>query len=269
MVKDLFTFAGFNEDSQIVWFKIIYSKERGSLSLISDFLEKENVSVLFGHLDNLTQNTGEYSIFTELKKDTDPETLAQKIKDLEIVSEVECGISEYGMIHSVDFPLNVIGVRGVIARALTIVDIMKTLNESVPHAEGLLTLSGLKGGIHAAKYFKSIMPLNDSNFTNMIAELYRGVGWGILEIECDPRTYEGKIIVKDSFIADVYGASDQPVCAFMSGYFAGYLTEYFGKNISVREVSCKATGKKFCEHIISPAPSGGTSQEYQTRGEPQ
>ncbi len=269
MVKDLFTFAGFNEDSQIVWFKIIYSKERGSLSLISDFLEKENVSVLFGHLDNLTQNTGEYSIFTELKKDTDPETLAQKIKDLEIVSEVEWGTSEYGMIHSVDFPLNVIGVRGVIARALTIVDIMKTLNESVPHAEGLLTLSGLKGGIHAAKYFKSIMPLNDSNFANMIAELYRGVGWGILEIECDLKTYEGKIIVKDSFIADVYGASDQPVCAFMSGYFAGYLTEYFGKNISVREVSCKATGKKFCEHIISPAPSGGTSQEYQTRGEPQ
>jgi uncharacterized protein len=269
MVKDLFTFAGFNEDSQIVWFKIIYSKERGSLSLISDFLEKENVSVLFGHLDNLTQNTGEYSIFTELKKDIDPETLAQKIKGLEIVSEVECGVSEYGMIHSVDFPLNVIGVRGVMARALTIVDIMKTLNESVPHAEGLLTLSGLKGGIHAAKYFKSIMPLNDSNFTNMIAELYRGVGWGILEIECDPRTYEGKIIVKDSFIADVYGASDQPVCAFMSGYFAGYLTEYFGKNISVREVSCKATGRKFCEHIISPAPSGGTSQEYQTRGEPQ
>jgi len=267
MVKDLFTFAGFNEDSQIVWFKIIYSKERGSLSLISDFLEKENVSVMFGHLDNLTQNTGEYSVFTELKKDMDPEILAQKIKDLEIVSEVECGVSEYGMIHSVDFPLNVIGVRGVMARALTIVDIMKTLNESVPHAEGLLTLSGLKGGIHAAKYFKSIMPLNDSNFANMIAELYRGVGWGILEIECDPKTYEGKIIVKDSFIADVYGASDQPVCAFMSGYFAGYLTEYFGKNISVREVSCKATGRKFCEHIISPAPSGGTSQEYQTRGE--
>lgn len=266
MVRDLFMFAGFNENSQIVWFKIIYSKVPGSLSLITDFLEKENAFIMFGHLDNITQKTGEYSVFTELNEDINPEDLATKIKGLEAVSEVEYGISKYGMISSVDFPLNVIGVRGVMARALTIVDIIKTLNESVPHAEGLLTISGLKGGIHAAKYFKSIMPINDSNFASVLAELYRAVGWGILEIECDPKTYEGKIIVNDSFIADVYGASDQPVCAFMSGYFAGYLTDYFGKNISVREVSCKATGKKVCEHIISLAPSG-TSQEYQLRGD--
>ena len=126
-------FAGFNENSQIVWFKIIYSKEPGSLSLITDFLEKENAFIMFGHLDNITQKTGEYSVFTELNKDVDPEAFAQKIKELKVVSEVEYGISEYGMVYSVDFPLNVIGVRGVMARALTIVDIIKTLNQSAPH----------------------------------------------------------------------------------------------------------------------------------------
>lgn len=197
-------------------------------------------------------------------------TLKRLAQELEIELreiEVEYGISKYRMIYSADFPLNVVGVRGVAARALTIVDIIKTLNQNAPHAEGLLTMSGLKGGIHSAKYFKSILSLNDSNFADVLAELYKAVGWGILEIECDPKTYQGKIIVKDSFIADVYGGSDQPVCAFMSGYFAGYLTDYFGKNISVREVSCKATGKNVCEHIISPAPSGGTGQEYQLRGE--
>ena len=267
MVKDLFMFAGFNESSQIVWFKIIYSKEPGSLSSIIDFLEKKNAFIMFGHLDNITQKTGEYSVFTELNKDVDPGDFAQKIKELAVVNEVDYGISKYGMVYSMDFPLNVIGVRGVAARALTIVDIIKTFNQNAPHSEGLLTMSGLKGGIHAAKYFKSILNLNDSNFASVLAELYKGVGWGILEIECNPETYEGNVIVKDSFIADVYGGADQPVCAFMSGYIAGYLTEYFGKNISVREVSCKATGKKVCEHIISPAPSGGTSQEYQMRGE--
>jgi predicted hydrocarbon binding protein len=264
MVRDLFMFAGFNESSHIVWFKIIYSKEPGSLSLITNFLEKENAFIMFGHLDNITQKTGEYMVFAELNVNIDPDEFAQKIKGLEVVSEVEYGISKYGMVYSVDFPLNVIGVRGVMARALTIVDIIKTLNQSVPHAEGLLTISGLKGGIHAAKYFKSIMPINDSNYASVLAELYRAVGWGILEIECDPNTYEGKIIVKDSFIADVYGAADQPVCAFMSGYFAGYLTDYFGKNISVREVSCKVTGKKFCEHVISLASSGANQE---TRGD--
>jgi predicted hydrocarbon binding protein len=266
MVRDLFMFAGFNENTQIVWYKILYSKGRGSLSLITDFLEKENASIMFVHLDNITQETGEYSVFLELEKNIDPEVFAQKIKDLEVVTGVEYGISSNRMVYAADFPMNVIGVRGVSARALTIVDIMKTLYQSVPHAEGLLTVSGLKGGIHAEKYFKSILPLNDSNYASVLAELYRGVGWGILEIECDPETYEGKIIVKDSFIADVFGVADQPVCAFMSGYFAGYLTEYFGRTISVREVSCKATGKEFCEHIISPATSSA-SQEYQFRGE--
>jgi len=78
MVKDLFMFAGFNESSQIVWFKIIYSKEPGSLSSIIDFLEKKNAFIMFGHLDNITQKTGEYSVFTELNKDINPDEFASK-----------------------------------------------------------------------------------------------------------------------------------------------------------------------------------------------
>ena len=81
MVRDLFMFAGFNESSQIVWFKIIYSKEPGSLSLITDFLEKENAFIMFGHLDNITQKTGEYSVFTELNEDVDPEESRPKNKE--------------------------------------------------------------------------------------------------------------------------------------------------------------------------------------------
>ncbi|MCQ1534278.1 hypothetical protein FTO70_00905 [Methanosarcina sp. KYL-1] len=267
MVRDLCLFAGHNEATQIVWFKITYLKEKGALSAIINFLEEQDVFISIGHLDNMNEEMGEYSIFTEIKKEVDVNELSSKIEELELVQKVEYGISENRMIHLVDFPLNVIGVRAIITRAPTLVDIIRTLNENAPHAEGLLTLSGLKGGIHAAKYFRSIMPLDDSNFTNILAELYRAVGWGILEIDCDPITYEGKIIVKDSFIADVYGETDQPICAYMSGYFAGYLTEYSGKAIRVREVSCKANGHEVCEHTISLAPAG-TNAEQQPRGGP-
>ncbi|MDD3246769.1 MAG: hypothetical protein PHF18_07960 [Methanosarcina sp.] len=266
MVRDLCMFAGLNENSKIVWFKITYSKDPGSLSPIIDFLEKQSVLIRIGHFDNMNMETGEYSVFTEIGNEVDLEELSRKIEELEAVLKVEYGISENRMIHGVDFPLNVIGVRAIIARAPTLVDIIRTLNENAPHAEGLLTLSGLKGGIHAAKYFKSIMPLDDNNFTSPLVELYKAVGWGILEIECDPVTFEGKIIVRDSFIADVYGESEQPVCAYMSGYFAGYLTEYSGKAIKVREISCKATGKNVCEHIISLA-SPSISPEHQPRGD--
>ena len=112
MARDLFMFAGLSENSQIVWFKILYLKEPGSLSLITDFFEKEKAFIMFGHLDNFTQKRGEYSIFSELKENIDPEILVRKIKSLRVVSDVEFGISKYGMIHSVNFPLNVAGVRG-------------------------------------------------------------------------------------------------------------------------------------------------------------
>jgi len=52
----------------------------------------------------------------------------------------------------------------------------------------------------------------------------------------------------------------------MSGYFAGYLTEYSGKAIRVRETSCKATGKNVCEHTISLA-SPSINPEHQPRGD--
>jgi predicted hydrocarbon binding protein len=261
MVRDLCLFAGHNETSQIVWFNIIYLNEKGALPLIMNFLEEQDVVVNIGHLDSMNEETGEYSIFARIKEGIDIKELSEKIEKLKVVRKIEYGISENRMIHLVDFPFNVLGVRGIISRAPTLVDIIRTMSENAQHAEGLLTLSGLKGGIHAAKYFKGIMDLNDSNFTSVLEELYRAVGWGILEIECDPVTYEGKIIVKDSFIADVYGEAEEPVCSYMSGYFAGYLTEYSGKAIQVREVSCKANGHQVCEHLISLAPAATNQKQ--------
>ena len=85
MVRDLFMFAGLTGKFADLIVQD-YSKEPGSLSLITDFLEKEKAFIMFGHLDNFTQKRGEYSIFTELKENIDPENLARKIKDLEVVS---------------------------------------------------------------------------------------------------------------------------------------------------------------------------------------
>lgn len=265
MVRDLCLFAGQNENSQIAWFNITYVNKKGALPLIINFLEEQNVFVSIGHLDGMNKEVGEYSIFAEVQKETDIWELSRELEKLEVVKKVESGVSENRMIHLVEFPFNVLGARGIISRAPTLVDIIRTLNESAQHADGLLTLSGLKGGIYAAKYFKGIMKLNDSNFTSILAELYKAIGWGILEIECDPVTYEGKILVKDSFIADAYGEADEPVCSYMSGYFAGYLTEYSGKAIQVREVSCKANGHKVCTHVISLAQAS-LNLEKQVQG---
>ncbi|MDD2440385.1 MAG: hypothetical protein PHD41_09355 [Methanosarcinaceae archaeon] len=267
MVQDLCMFSGWDEDTEIVWFKISYPREKGNLAAILNFLEEHGVDIKIGHIDNTeTEAEGKYSIFSKIKKEVDLEKLAQEMKAFGPVKEIEYGISKYKMIYAVDFTMNVIGVRAIIARAKTLADVIKTFYDNAPHAEGLLIQSGLKGGIEAAKYFKSIMAIDLKNAPDMIAELYRAVGWGLLDIKCDCESMTGRVIVKDSFIADVWGEADQPVCAFMSGYLAGYFTEVAGRTIQVREVSCKAAGHEVCEHIISPAPDSA-KLEHLMRGE--
>jgi hypothetical protein len=147
--------------------KLFIRKSPGLLSIIIDYLEKANVFIMLGHQDNISQKTGEYSVFSKLTRNIDPEHLARKIRGPEVVSDVEYGISKYGMIHSVDFPLTLAGFRGVITRALTIVDVIKNLVENVPDAEGLLTISGLKEGVDVSKYLKSIMPINENNYVGV------------------------------------------------------------------------------------------------------
>ena len=39
-------------------------------------------------------------IYTELNENINPEELAQRIESIEVVSEVDYGISRYGMIYS-------------------------------------------------------------------------------------------------------------------------------------------------------------------------
>lgn len=267
MVQDLCMFAGWEEDTEIVWFKIHYPAGKGNLASILNFLEERDVGIKIGHIDNTeSKDVGYYSIFTRIKKGVDLDKFTQEMKALGPVKDIEYGISKYNMIYSVDFPMNVIGARAIIARAKTLVDVIKTFYENAPHAEGLLIQSGLKGGIEAAKYFESVMPLDMNNAGDMIAELFFAVGWGRLDIECDCETMAGRVIVRDSFIADVWGDSDQPVCAFISGYLAGYFTQVTGRPIQVREVSCKATGHEVCEHVISPAPET-MKLEHLMRGE--
>lgn len=260
-------FCTANETENVIWFNIIYFDRISSHADIMNFMAYNGVNVRFGYLDNrVDANTGKYIIFTYIDRNVDLIHLVEQLKDLDVVIDVEYGISNNKIIQSAEFPLNMLGERAIISRATTFVDIIRTLYENVSQSDGLMMLSGLKGGIHAAKYFKGVIDIDESNFKDILKELFMATGWGILDIECDQKTMSGRIFVKESFIANKYEGSERLVCGYMSGYFAGFLTEILGQTMHVREVRCKSMGCDVCEHAISPAPPGA-KLEHLLRGE--
>jgi predicted hydrocarbon binding protein len=265
-------FCTADETMNVIWFNISYINTITSQADITGFFADNNINILFAYLDNTErektghEKTGKHIIFAQIEKSVDVDKLAAGLKSLDIVQDVKYGISSNKMIQSVEFPLNLLGERAIIARTTTIVDIIRTLYENVSQSDGLMMLSGLKGGINAAKYFKGITTINRDNFKDILKELLMATGWGILDIEYDCKTMSGRIIVHESFIADIYKENERPVCGYMSGYFAGFITEMVGKTMHVREVRCKSMGHDVCEHSISPAPPG-VKLEHLLRGE--
>ena len=267
IVRDLCMFCTADETENVIWFNIIYYDRISSHADIMNFMADNGINVRFGYLDNrMNTGTGKYIFFTNIDKKVDLISLVDELKDLDVVIDVEYGISKNTIIQSAEFPLNMLGERAIIARATTFVDIIRTLYENVSQSNGLMMLSGLKGGIDAAKYFKGVIDIDESNFKDILEELFIATGWGILDIEYDQETMSGRIIVKESFIANKYKESERPVCGYMSGYFAGFLTEVLGQTMHVREVRCKSMGHYVCEHAISLAPPGA-KLEHLLRGE--
>lgn len=257
MVRDLYMFSKSDEKAHVVWLRITYQSNMGAETNINSVLTEMGVKIRFSYLDNTEPNgQGKYVLFTETKEEPQIDTINERLRGIEGINDIESGISRNRMIHTVDFPLNFLGERAVITRSRTFLDILRIIRENVIQPDGLLLLSGLKGGIGAAKYVKGIMPVDRNNCMAILRELFLASGWGKLEMDFDRDTCSGKFRVRDSFIADAYGHSDLPVCGYMSGFIAGYMTEMMGYNFQVREVSCKSMGHAVCEHLVSPAPKG-------------
>jgi hypothetical protein len=254
MVRDLYMFSRVDEKALVVWFSISYQTNMGAEANINSVLSEMGVKIKFAYLDNTEPDGyGKYVLFTEIKEETQVQTINTKLRSIEGVNEIDAGISKNRMIHAVDFPLNFLGERALITRSRTFVDILKIIKENVIQPDGLLLLSGLKGGSGAAKYLKDMILADKGNCMPILRELFLASGWGKLEMEFDRVTCNGKVIVRDSFIADAYGPSGLPVCGYMSGFIAGYMTEMMGYTFQVREVSCKSMGNTVCEHVVSPA----------------
>ncbi|MCS7083821.1 MAG: 4-vinyl reductase [Aquificaceae bacterium] len=55
-----------------------------------------------------------------------------------------------------------------------------------------------------------------------------------------------EIKVDGSILVEAVGQSSKPVCEPMAGFFEGFLSELLERNISVKEITCKAQGNERC-----------------------
>ncbi len=55
-----------------------------------------------------------------------------------------------------------------------------------------------------------------------------------------------EIFVDGSILVEAVGESKKPVCEPMAGFFEGFLSEFLEKNISVKEIACRAQGNERC-----------------------
>ncbi len=77
-------------------------------------------------------------------------------------------------------------------------------------------------------------------------EVYRVLGWGIMEMSLTQR--EGEIVIRENLEAkgaDLFG------CNFTRGLLTGLLRKIFSdETIKLREVECASTGKPYCRFIL-------------------
>lgn len=241
-----------DEDVRLAWFKITLKDVVGAIAAASSVLSDCGLDLKFGFFDTLERGVkGKYVAFVEMG-DIHASEVVDRLRALDIVLDVECRETLKVIFQTADFPLTMLDSRAIITRAVTFVDVIRTLEEISERPEALLFRSGLKAGENASLYFMDKIESRGCEAVgNMIGVLIAS-GWGRPEVLMD-ETGHGVIYLEDSFIADVYGRANRPKCDFIAGYMAGFLTNALGVDVAVREVRCKAEGEDVCEFEVRPA----------------
>lgn len=142
-------------------------------------------------------------------------------------------------------------VRVIVLRAGTFVDLQKQIEAILgDEASALFYEAGIRAGRESTKVLLEEWEERGMDFLKRWGKFYQsaGVGWFKLEnINIGFEKAKGYVRVKQSFIAEEYGKSDQPVCHFLCGFFASVLQEVLGEKLTCEEVKCTAKGDPYCE----------------------
>jgi len=74
-----------------------------------------------------------------------------------------------------------------------------------------------------------------------------GYGWfRVREYNIEPEEKRGSVTVSHSFIGNTYGKAEKPVCHFIAGFIAGFVSASWGFEVACNETSCTAVNGDVC-----------------------
>ncbi len=141
--------------------------------------------------------------------------------------------------------------RVILIRAITLTNIQKRMEEILgDEAFAVLYEAGIFAGKQTAQILLNRLTERHKEIKEYLSELFgsKGIGWFKLEtLNIDENSLVESLQITQSFIAQSYDNAKKPVCHFLSGYFAGLLTEVTGNPLICEEVQCQGTGSSCCK----------------------
>ncbi|MBS1191395.1 MAG: Fis family transcriptional regulator [Rhodocyclaceae bacterium] len=139
-------------------------------------------------------------------------------------------------------------------------ELIETLG--IEKTRGILTRMGYLSGMRDADMVRRVRP-NSSDFDTFAVgpQLHAMEGFVSVEtvdIDVDIASghFYGEFVWRNSSEAEeyiaAYGIGNAPVCWIQQGYASGYVSNFFGRQMLVREVECKAMGHRACKIIGKP-----------------
>lgn len=165
-----------------------------------------------------------------------------------------------------------INVRAFIMSASTIADLMDDfyLVLGSRFVDARLYMGGRRAGVRTAAALVAahkLDPNDKQSIQQLFTDFYSALGWANLEFQLDYQTYKGKILAKNSFLAQgalakftAQGtatavnsvATPFARCAMLGGYIAGLASNLLGTEVDVRETECLILGHPACQFEITP-----------------
>ena len=86
-----------------------------------------------------------------------------------------------------------------------------------------------------------------------VIDIVTGEGWGFAQIIKEGKLEKGEEIIgriENSFEAEYFGESEEPVCRFLTGALTGGSRAIWREDVVVEEIKCKAKGDPYCEFKV-------------------
>lgn len=145
--------------------------------------------------------------------------------------------------------------RVIILLTQTFTNLQKSMEESYGcDVKAAFYEAGHFAGTRSAKVLLKEWEERGIAFLDRWSKFYSsdGVGWfKVVSYSTNDDGHVSGITIDQSFIVDGYGKSDNSVCHFLCGFFAGGFEHIFNRHVTCEETECASAGHKHCQFIFN------------------